>query len=94
MVQVVRELQGDLQAIASELPALVDTLHSDLRQIVRDLGALAKTNMACTDVAKLCAQVSRILSFLIGFTSVSVRQTRSAVPLAMACVKWCGCARL
>jgi hypothetical protein len=51
-----------MQALASELPLLVDTLHSDLRQSVRDLGALAKPNMACTDVAKLCAQVSCNLS--------------------------------
>jgi hypothetical protein len=82
----VLELRGSMQALASELPLLVDTLHSDLRQSVRDLGALAKPNMACTDVAKLCAQVSCNLSMSYPPSQL----TTSSTLMARTCI---ACAR-
>lgn len=55
-----QEVKGGLASVAAlggDLPALVATLHGNLRQIVTDLDTLTKTHPACADVAPLCRQV-------------------------------------
>lgn len=60
-VQEVKEGLPSVAALASELPALVATLHGSLRQLVHDLETLTKTHPACADAAPLCSQVSTLL---------------------------------
>lgn len=56
-LQVIQVQLPSVQALGQELPEIVVTLHSDMRQVVRDLESLAKVHSAAADVAPVCAQV-------------------------------------
>lgn len=50
-----------VQSLGQELPGLVATLHSDMRQVVRDLETLAKVHSAAADIAPVCGQVGTLV---------------------------------
>lgn len=56
-LQEVKAQLPSVQALGHELPEIVATLHSDMRQVVRDLESLAKVHSAAADVAPVCSQV-------------------------------------
>lgn len=57
VLQVIQVQLPSVQALGQELPEIVATLHSDMRQVVRDLESLAKAHSAAADVAPVCGQV-------------------------------------
>eukprot|EP00892_Ulva_mutabilis_P006375 jgi/Ulvmu1/4109/UM019_0088.1 len=75
-----------VQSLGQELPVLVATLHSDMRQVVRDLETLTKVHSAAADIAPVCGQLSkkwqsfrpRIEQLASGLSSVANSATASS----------------
>jgi hypothetical protein len=57
LVQAAKEHASETAVLAEQLPLLLASLQTDLKQSTRDLGTLMQAHSACSEVAKLASQV-------------------------------------